>query len=113
MRLRVRQWLSALALLTVVISATGFTQTRFVDDATREVQLPPRVGRVFAAGAPAEVLLYTLVPDTLVGRNRVPNGDAIEFFPPAYRNPSGFELSLEARSEPQACAPAGTPTCTA
>ena len=40
-----------------------------------------------AAGAPAEVMLYTLVPDLLVGRNRVPSGDALEFFPPAYRTP--------------------------
>ena len=42
---------------------------------------------MFAAGAPAEVLLYTLVPEMLVGRNRVPEGDAVEFFPPAYRTP--------------------------
>jgi iron complex transport system substrate-binding protein len=42
---------------------------------------------VFAAGAPAEVLLYTLVPEMLAGRNRPPEGDAVEFFPPAYRNP--------------------------
>jgi iron complex transport system substrate-binding protein len=27
------------------------------------------------------------VPDLLVGRNRVPSGDALEFFPPAYRTP--------------------------
>jgi iron complex transport system substrate-binding protein len=58
-----------------------------VDDAQREVQLPPRVGRVFAAGAPAEVLLYTLVPEMLAGRNRLPEGPAVEFFPPAYRTP--------------------------
>ena len=62
-------------------------QTRFVDDAKREVQLPPRVSRVFAAGAPAEVLLYTLVPDMLAGRNRLPEGDAVEFFLPQNRNP--------------------------
>jgi iron complex transport system substrate-binding protein len=43
--------------------------------------------RVFAAGAPAEVLLYTLVPEMLVGRNRVPEGEAVEFFPPAFRQP--------------------------
>jgi iron complex transport system substrate-binding protein len=85
--MRVRLQLSAVAVLAVLASATGFVQTRFVDDAKREVQLPSRVSRVFAAGAPAEVLLYTLVPDMLVGRNRVPEGDAIEFFPPVYRNP--------------------------
>jgi iron complex transport system substrate-binding protein len=72
-----------------VMLATGsaVTQTRFVDDAGREVELLPRVSRVFAAGAPAEVLLYTLVPDMLAGRNRLPVGEAIEFFPPQYRTP--------------------------
>jgi iron complex transport system substrate-binding protein len=63
-------------------------QSRFVDDAERSVTLPERVTRVFAAGAPAEVMLYTLVPDLLVGRNRVPSGDALEFFPPPYRKPT-------------------------
>ena len=58
-----------------------------MDDAKRSVVLPASVGRVFAAGAPAEVLLYTLVPEKLAGRNRLPEGDAVEFFPPAFRNP--------------------------
>jgi iron complex transport system substrate-binding protein len=72
----------------VVLSVvTALTQTRFVDDARRDVQLPARVNRVFAAGAPAEVLLYTLAPEKLPGRNRLPEGDAVEFFPPAYRTP--------------------------
>jgi iron complex transport system substrate-binding protein len=68
-------------------AAAVLSQSAFVDDAKRNVVLPPSPGRVFAAGAPAEVLLYTLVPDELVGRNRVPEGDAVEFFPPAFRNP--------------------------
>ena len=80
-------WLSGAALIAVIASVTASMQTRFVDDAKREVQLPSRVSRVFAAGAPAEVLLYTLVPEMLAGRNRLPEGDAIEFFPPAYRTP--------------------------
>ena len=62
-------------------------QGRFVDDAGRSVTLPARVSRVFAAGAPAEVMLYTLAPDLLVGRNRLPSSDALEFFPPKYRDP--------------------------
>jgi iron complex transport system substrate-binding protein len=82
-----RRTVIVLAVLMIVSSTTAVMQTRFVDDAKRDVQLPPRVGRVFAAGAPAEVLLYTLVPEMLVGRNRVPEGDAVEFFPPAYRTP--------------------------
>lgn len=67
-------------------SATAIAQVALTDDAQRTVALPA-VGRVFAAGAPAEVLLYTLAPDKLVGRNRLPEGDALEFFPPAFRNP--------------------------
>ena len=70
-----------LALLTQSVVA----QTRFVDDGKRSVALPARVSRVMAAGAPAEVLLYTLAPEMLVGRNRLPEGDALEFFPPAFR----------------------------
>jgi len=62
-------------------------QTAFVDDAKRSVVLPSKVTRVFAAGAPAEVLLYTLVPGMLIGRNRLPEGDAIGFYPPQYRAP--------------------------
>jgi iron complex transport system substrate-binding protein len=62
-------------------------QTAFIDDAGRTAALPPRVTRVFAAGAPAEVLLYTLVPEKLPGRNRLPEGEAVEFVPPAYRSP--------------------------
>ena len=77
----------ACGVIALVSSATAVMQTRFVDEARREVQLPSRISRVFAAGAPAEVLLYTLVPEMLVGRNRVPEGDAVEFFPPVYRTP--------------------------
>ena len=79
-------------LILIVAAAAAatpvLTQTRFTDDAQRTVDLPARVTRVFAAGAPAEVLLYTLAPDLLVGRNRLPEGDAVEFFPPAYRTPT-------------------------
>src|SRR5262245_18316282 len=79
---------AVLALATACLPALATMQGRFVDDAKRSVTLPARVARVFAAGAPAEVLLYTLVPDFMVGRNRVPSGDALEFFPPEYRTPT-------------------------
>jgi hypothetical protein len=42
--------------------------------------VPGVANRVFAAGAPAEVLLYTLAPDKLVGRNRVPEGEGSNSF---------------------------------
>jgi iron complex transport system substrate-binding protein len=80
-------WLGIWASIAALSLEPAVTQTRFVDDAERDVQLPARVSRVFAAGAPAEVLLYTLVPDMLAGRNRLPEGEAVGFFPPQYRNP--------------------------
>ncbi|MEO8755992.1 MAG: hypothetical protein ABI624_25315, partial [Casimicrobiaceae bacterium] len=67
--------------------AAALAQSGFVDDAQRRVGLPPRISRVFAAGAPADILLYTLVPGMLVGRNRVPDAAAAEFIPPTFRNP--------------------------
>lgn len=78
----------ALAIAIACLPSVAAMQARFVDDAGRAVTLPARITRVFAAGAPAEVMLYTLVPDLLAGRNRVPAGDALEFFPPAYRTPT-------------------------
>jgi len=86
---------SGVLAVAAIVSLGGFMasslaavmQTQFVDDGQRRVQLPPRISRVFAAGAPAEVLLHSLVPEMLVGRNRVPEGEAVEFFPPAYRTP--------------------------
>lgn len=84
---RIRGWIGVCVALLALTLPTATAQAPFVDAAERRVQLPSRVTRVFAAGAPAEVLLYTLVPEMLAGRNRVPEGEAVEFFPPAYRNP--------------------------
>ncbi len=83
----VRLLLCAIAVALICLPAGAAMQSRFVDDAGRTVTLPARVSRVMAAGAPAEVMLYTLVPDLLVGRNRVPTGPALEFYPPQYRTP--------------------------
>lgn len=64
-----------------------FGQTVFVDDAARSVSVPAVVNKVFAAGAPAEILLYTLAPEKLAGRNHAPSPAALEFTPPRFRNP--------------------------
>jgi iron complex transport system substrate-binding protein len=84
---RTRVAMSAVALAVTFVATDGLTQTGFVDAAKRTVAVPLQVSRVFAAGAPAEVLLYTLAPEMLVGRNRLPEGEALEFFPPQYRQP--------------------------
>lgn len=58
----------------------------FVDDADRHVELADAPSRVFAAGAPAEILLYTLVPEMLVGRNHAPSPAAAALMPPQFRS---------------------------
>lgn len=67
-----------------VVTAAQFA---FTDDAGRSVVLPVRIDRVFAAGAPAEVLLYTLVPDKLAGRNHMPAPAALDLMPVELRAP--------------------------
>lgn len=37
------------------------------DSAGRMVDLPDKVGRLYASGPPASVLVYALAPDTLIG----------------------------------------------
>jgi iron complex transport system substrate-binding protein len=53
---------------------------------------------VFAAGAPAEVLLYTLVPEKLVGRNHLPSAEAQEFMPAQFRQPREIQRLPDANS---------------
>lgn len=89
------------AVAAVLLLTAPSAQTTFRDDAGRSVQLPERVNRVFAAGAPAEVLLYTLVPEKLAGRNRVPATNALDFYPPAYRAPVAI-AQLPERDDPAA-----------
>jgi iron complex transport system substrate-binding protein len=76
-----------LALSCGVETREAAAQSAFTDDAGRSVVLPAAVERVFAAGAPAEVLLYTLVPDKLAGRNHMPAEAALELMPPQHRAP--------------------------
>jgi iron complex transport system substrate-binding protein len=64
------------------------------------VVLPARVDRVFAAGAPAEVLLYTLAPEKLVGRNHMPTPAALELMPPEHRAPRQI-VNLPERDDPR------------
>jgi iron complex transport system substrate-binding protein len=44
-----------------------------IDDAGRTVTIPDKVERVFAAGPPAAILLYTFAPELLLGWTRKPD----------------------------------------
>src|SRR5215475_2673724 len=75
---------AAFATLGAILSAAA-AETRTVrDSAGREVQVPTQVTRIFAAGPPAAVLLYTLVPDKLVGWPRDLGADAKALLPARY-----------------------------
>jgi len=54
------------------------------DSAGRHVELPDTVKRVFAAGPPAAVLIYTLAPDKLVGWPRKLAPEAADYIPVEY-----------------------------
>jgi iron complex transport system substrate-binding protein len=58
---------AALAILPTCARADGAS---IVDSAGRKVALPPRIGRVFCAGPPACIALYTLAPELLLGWTR-------------------------------------------
>jgi len=52
------------------------------DGAGRAVVVPEKVTRVFPAGPPAAILLYTLAPDLLLGWPRAHGGPELEFLLP-------------------------------
>jgi len=75
-----RRVLLAAFLLTV----TSVQASEVVDAAGRTVSVPQRIERVFAAGPPAAILLYTLAPDRLVGWNRRPPPQALAYLAHPY-----------------------------
>src|SRR6516164_10187016 len=53
-----------------------------IDSAGRAVPVPDRVARVFPAGPPAAILLYTIAPDILIGWPRPNRPEECEFMLP-------------------------------
>jgi iron complex transport system substrate-binding protein len=92
MRDSMRRSISALfaGFLTILAALTIWAPVSlardFTDSAGRRVTLPAKVERVFVAGPPASVILYTLAPETLLGWTR-PLSDAEKaYIAPAYRD---------------------------
>src|SRR5690606_16014079 len=74
-----------LALLLAAAAAAAEPGMRtIVDGAGRTVSVQTRVERVYAAGPPASVILYTLAPDKLLGWTRAPRPDEEAFMPAKY-----------------------------
>jgi iron complex transport system substrate-binding protein len=59
--------------LSAALVAPQLARAATLTDATgRAVAIPGRVERIFAAGPPASILLYTLAPELLLGWTRNP-----------------------------------------
>jgi iron complex transport system substrate-binding protein len=72
-----------LAGTATVLAAPALGRTPFVvDGAGRQVRIPAKVERVFPAGPPAAILLYTLAPDLLIGWPRANRPEEREFLLP-------------------------------
>jgi iron complex transport system substrate-binding protein len=54
------------------------------DAAGRKVNLPAKINKVFAAGTPAAITLYTLAPDLLAGWPDPIRKDRLAYLPPKY-----------------------------
>jgi iron complex transport system substrate-binding protein len=79
--------LVACALLVLLALAGGAAAERVVtDSAGRQVAVPDRIERVFAAGPPAMVLLYVLAPDRMIGWPRAPHPEEMAYIAPEYRD---------------------------
>jgi iron complex transport system substrate-binding protein len=79
-----RLLLVALGALTLVWPAAA--ERLVTDSAGREVAVPDRIERVFAAGPPASILLYVLAPDRMIGWPRAPRGEELPYIAPEYRD---------------------------
>ncbi len=56
----------------------------FVDSAGRHVVVPRNIERVYAAGPPASIIVYTLAPEKLIGWNRRLHPAEKTFMPTRY-----------------------------
>jgi iron complex transport system substrate-binding protein len=82
--MRAAAWaVSLLALFTAAIAAD---KQAVVDSAGRKVEVPAKIGRVFAAGGPASVFIYTLAPEKLLGWNRPLTSEERAYIPSRYWN---------------------------
>jgi len=76
-----------LSLILFLAAAAPATAERMVkDSAGRQVAVPDRVERVFAAGPPASVLVYALAPEKLAGWSRAATPAEQAYLAPAYRD---------------------------
>ena len=76
--------LPPLAAVLLAVALPAAAARDFVDDAGRQVSLPDRIERVYAAGPPASVLVFALAPDKLIGWTRAFRPDEAAWIPERY-----------------------------
>ena len=77
----------ALGFGLLLLAAMPATAERMVtDSAGRQVAVPDRIQRVFAAGPPASVLIYALAPEKLAGWSRAATPAERDYLAPASRD---------------------------
>lgn len=76
--------LALVALLLLAATAEAADTRPITDSAGRRVEIPRRVERVYAAGGPASIFLYTLAPERMLGWNRSLTPDERAFVPVPY-----------------------------
>ena len=74
----------ALAFIALLTPALCASQVPAVDASGREIRPPAKVGRVYAAGPPASLLVFAIAPDKLVGWTRAMRANEAPFFTDRY-----------------------------
>jgi iron complex transport system substrate-binding protein len=75
-----------LVLMALALARPAGAERLVTDSAGREVAVPDRIERVFAAGPPASILLYVLAPDRMSGWPRAPRAEELPYIAPEYRD---------------------------
>ena len=78
------RWNSALAVVFSLLALPALAQERvFTDGAGRQVKVPAHIERVFAAGDPAAITVFTLAPEMLLGWASPLREEQKPFLPPS------------------------------
>lgn len=72
--------------LILALAQSAAAERVVTDSAGRQVAVPDRIERVFAAGPPASILLYILAPDRMIGWPRAPHPEELPYIAPEYRD---------------------------
>jgi len=75
-----------LAIAFALIAAVGADARAITDSAGRKVEVPDRIDKVFAAGAPASILLYMVAPRKMTGWPDPPTAEERPFIAAPYRD---------------------------